>query len=111
MDSIEKKVKLQAFQTVIEFEGHDIGVKAAIRPRIDPPHVSIDAGNLFFYARPARVEGFRLFDDDAEDVTDYYGWFERDREAIKAIILDHYLHPERNPLLVTAEQSAMRVTA
>lgn len=88
------KETTQTYLTVIGFEGHDLGVKAVILPRVDPPHVSIDAGNKFFYARPARVMSFCLFDDDGEDVTDYYGWFERDREAIKAIVLDHYLHPE-----------------
>lgn len=100
MYSIEKKEKLQAFPTTVHFEGKDLWVRATIRPRIDPPHLSIDAGNKFFYARPARVETFHLFDDDAEDVTDYYCWMQRDYEAIKAIILDHYLHPARDPLMV-----------
>jgi hypothetical protein len=100
MDSIEKGHSVQPYPTVIHFEGIDLGVKAYIRPRVDTPHVSYDAGNRKFYARPAVVVSFSLYDEEGEDVTVYYCWMQRDREAIKSIILDHYQHPERDPLMV-----------
>lgn len=90
------------FLTVITFDGRDYGVKAQVLPRVDQPHVSYDAGNRYWYARPAKVVSYKLFDDDGEDVTDTV-WLAKDIEAVRAIILDHFTHPERDPLMVVAE--------
>ena len=98
------------YLTAIYFNGRDYGVKAQVLPRVDPPHVSYDAGNYRWYARPAKVESYRLFDDEGEDVTDAV-WLAKDIEAVRAIILDHFTHPERDPLMVVAEGVYEEVTA
>jgi hypothetical protein len=78
---------LKRFECMIEYDGDELGVKAVIQPTVHAPHVGADSPRFMRPGRPAEVLAYSLFNDDGEDVTINY-YMERDREAIKKLILE-----------------------